>query len=74
MLVRINELKSADGKINQYVFINSEHITDAIIQRTGNEYFIEFRLVHGATLTSQNFNNYKEAYDMLANLFKGQIL
>lgn len=74
MLARINELKSADGKINQYVFINSEHITDAIIQRTGNEYFIEFKLVHGATLISEKFNNYKEAHDVLANLFKGQII
>ncbi len=74
MLIRINELRTADGTINQYVFINSEHITDAIIQRTGNEYFIEFRLVHGATLTSHNFNNYTEAFDVLAILFKGQIL
>ena len=74
MLARINELKSADGKINQYVFINSEHITDAIIQRTGNEYFIEFKFVHGATLISENFNNYTEAYNVLANLFKGQMI
>ena len=73
MLVRINEVKSADGEINQYVFINSEHITDVVIQRTGNEYFIEFRLVHGAKLISENFNNYNEAYNVLVNLFQGQI-
>lgn len=74
MIVEINKIEAEKEYPSQSLFINSDNVTDAVINEVKNGYVIEFRLVNGVWQNSKIFDDYDSAVSFLAGAFGGDVV
>lgn len=74
MIVEINKIEAEREYPSQSLFINSDNVTDVVINEVKSGYVIEFRLVNGVWQNSRIFDDYEGAVSFLAGAFDGSMV